>query len=158
MIRASITTPGGKFGGCLCSLLLALVACDSSREDRPDPELARGVRTANIGNHRGVLFLPESGIDFGPYPRWSPSDEDLASVEAGLDSFLHDDPNWPISEPEQYFRQYWGIYNGGQAIRIRLNCEEWDGWTEGVRHVLDDHQCYPEVLCFVDGGRCFRVN
>lgn len=139
-------------------MIVMVMSCDDDSLYKPDPNFTRGVRIANIAGHRGVLFLPESDVAFGPYRGWSPTDADLASVEAGLDDFLRGDPNWPIQDPERYLRQYWGIYDGGQEIRIRLYCREWEGWTGEVLEVVDNHQCYPEVLCSMGDGRCFRIN
>lgn len=79
-------------------------------------------------------------------------------MEAGLDDFLRSDPRWPIQGPENYVRQYWGIFTPQQEIGIRLYCREWDGWTSEVLHASDEHRCYPEVLCSVDDGRCSRIN
>lgn len=160
-MRSMIPVRGRSVVGPLTSLCLAIaIASCTTPADPPPPapeEPSTGVRRANVAGHRGVLFAASSGVAVGPYPLWTPTDHDLAWVEARLDGFLRNDSFWPLPNPERLVRQYWGIEDGGRAVRIMLYCAEWSGWTEGPQYVSDDHQCHPEVHCFIDKNRCFRI-
>jgi hypothetical protein len=107
----------------------------------------------------GVIFSAEQAevqfpsIGMQVEGTWTPTDADVARLEAALPDFLRtaEDP-WLMPDPPiwerapEYKRQYLGIIEAGeQVIYANFFCSDHENWQEQVVFVLDGGDCYFQV-------------
>lgn len=110
-----------------------------------------------MANLRGLFNLEIQGS-------WTPSAEQIATLEAGLPAFLKSAPR---AEPDlhervgDYHRQYFGYVLDGRAlILVNAFCSEPEDWQSGMVFVMDGGDCYFMVSFDVTTGEFLdlRIN
>lgn len=101
----------------------------------------------------GVIFpatyLEQSGSTVGA--TWTPTEDDIFQMEAGVADFLADSDNVMLTYSEvpawerlsEYTRQYYGMtIEGSDVIHAEFFCDVIDGWQAGLIYVMDGGDCF----------------
>jgi hypothetical protein len=132
-----------------------LIEPDDNRPASPESYIAVG-----DGSYEGVI-VPEQdadGFDMRAEGYWTPSAEQIGSLEAGLADFLRQAA--PERSPDlwqkqaTYKRQYGGLIQGGRpVIRAHFFCDT-NGmdWQHQTIFVLDGGDCYFQLTYDIQRG------
>jgi hypothetical protein len=139
-------------GGSACTVAITPAAPTSvPPTDTPSTQAERSSNGVIFSEEQAAEQFPSIGMQVEG--TWTPTDADVARLEAALPDFLRtaDDP-WLEPDPPiwerapDYTRQYLGmIENGEQVIYANFFCSDHENWQEQIVFVLDGGDCYFQV-------------